>query len=206
MFFFTFQTALLISAVFIVLTIVIYIFIRELWIPSTKYHLCHLVFLVIAFIQMSWNYFNGANYMEPWICKTVASLICFSFLSASLWWNVISYKKWSNFRYDFGMHSFSSPNLVKFMKYLRNLRSTNRSDILYGKRYLRNSILYAIGIPSLLTIIGLIFDSFGTPPNYLQPEIGAETCFLEGLHSIKYFGLNKFLTFRQFQEVVASQS
>lgn len=60
--------------------------------------LCYLFGLVIGYTEMALVQLNGANYVEPILCKSLGYTIYFSFLSAFLWLSVISFDLWWNFR------------------------------------------------------------------------------------------------------------
>lgn len=114
--FFAIQIALLISTAFLELTCVVYMSIPELQNSDFKYFKSYLLSLTVAFISLSWIYLHGMNHADlpPQSCiaevSPLALVIFFSFLSASLWLNVIGYNICSSFRYNFVNYSFSLPN------------------------------------------------------------------------------------------------
>lgn len=89
---------MLLSVPFIVATFLVYICLPELRNLHGKCLLCYLFGLVIGYTAMALVQLNGANYVDPYICKPVGFLIYFSFISAFLWLSVISFDLWWNFR------------------------------------------------------------------------------------------------------------
>lgn len=91
---------MIVSVIFIIPTFIVFVSIPELHDLKIKCFLCYLACLATGFILFTWMQLNALhlNHMEPTTCKTVASLIYFSLLSAATWSNVISFDVWMCFR------------------------------------------------------------------------------------------------------------
>lgn len=85
---------MLASIPLVVLTILIYINIPELYNFSGKCFVCLLVTGLLILISNSWKNLTKWTYLEPLVCKTIATLLYFSVLSASLWLNIASFNIW----------------------------------------------------------------------------------------------------------------
>lgn len=91
---------MLLSIPFIIATFLVYVTIPELRNLRGVCFLCYLVCLITLFIPLSLVHLNGYSYVAPALCKSYASIIYFSFLSAALWLNVTCFDLWLSFRYE----------------------------------------------------------------------------------------------------------
>lgn len=89
---------MVVSVLFILATIVVYILLPELHNLHGSCLVCHLAGLVIAYTLTAWVKFNGWDYVDSGVCSLRGHLMYFTLLSAFLWSNVISYDLWRNFR------------------------------------------------------------------------------------------------------------
>lgn len=112
---------MLASVPFIIATFIVYVRLPELHNLNGNCFLCYLVCLVTLFVPLACVQLNGDNYVDPPICKSVASLIYFSFLSLALWLNVISFDIWLSFRLDFYKFLFKYFRLFSLVLFLMRL-------------------------------------------------------------------------------------
>lgn len=169
---------MLLSIPFIIATFLVYVSIPELRNLRGVCFLCYLVCLITLFIPLSLVHLNGYSYVAPALCKSYASIIYFSFLSAALWLNVTCFDLWLSFRYEVAALEWITVKITVLISFF-----SFRSSKLWkfsNKTQFSFFALYAWGLPLLLTIFGHILDSMSSLPDHLRPGIGTETCFLKG--------------------------
>lgn len=94
-----FFTVMLISVPFLVVTFLIYGFIRELRNLHGKCLMCCIFGLTIFYFSMALNNLFQVELLEiNWLCQTTGYIGYISILIAFFWLNVISYDIWSTFR------------------------------------------------------------------------------------------------------------
>lgn len=96
---FLFLSGMILSVIFIIITLLVYTFIPVMRNLYGKCLLCYLVSLAIAYSLIAALQLNGSNYIEPYLCYSIAYTIYFSFLSTFLWLNVMNFDLWLNFQW-----------------------------------------------------------------------------------------------------------
>ncbi|XP_055320435.1 G-protein coupled receptor Mth2-like isoform X4 [Sitodiplosis mosellana] len=121
-----------------------------------KCFLCFVALMIIFYMIQPWTQVIAWHYVEPPICRTIASILYSLILSLSLWLNVISFHLWKTFK--------SPVSTVHYSE-------TKRLFLCF---------LYAHGLPCLLLTTGHILDSIESVPYYVKPGFGGSTgCFLK---------------------------
>lgn len=157
-------TTMLVSVPFMIITIIVYAAIPELLYFSVKMFLCYMISLTGFFISYSLIQLNGSTDRGAAICKIVASMAYFSFLSTATWANAISFE--------------IERNILKLNP--RPPKSLTREERKKERNKLLLFMAYAWGLPALLLTISHIIDSFEFVPKRLRPGIGNGTCFIKG--------------------------
>lgn len=92
---------MLLSVMFIIVTLLVYGCIPKLRSLYGKCLLCYLIQLAIAYTFVSALQLNGYNYIQKWLCYSIAYVVYFAFLSAFLWLNVLNFDFWLNFQWAY---------------------------------------------------------------------------------------------------------
>lgn len=150
------------SVAFLIVTFIVYAITPKLLVFSMQIFLCYLISLSVFFVSLSWTHYNDSTYQLPEVCKIVASVTYFAFLSTATWANAIS----------FCIHRKVTKMEVVEITSKKKQKREERIKLLWY-------MAYAWGVPALLLTIGHIFDSIDSAPDYLQPGFGTETCFIK---------------------------
>ncbi|XP_073836876.1 G-protein coupled receptor Mth2-like [Musca autumnalis] len=148
--------AMAISVVFLVPTVLIYLFVRELrGNLRGKLLICYLISLIggysiISFINISEIYFNYVD------CNILGFTCYFFFMSAFLWLNVLCFDIWLNFK-DHSADFSKQRHRFRFLYYS----------------------LYVWGTASVLTFLTMQAQWSDLVPYEYKPGIGDETCWLD---------------------------
>lgn len=100
-FHFEFQIGMLLSVLFILITLFVYSCIPKLRNLNGKCLMCYLVALAIAYALLSFIELYGPNYINPILCYVAGYLIYCSFLAVFSWLSVINVNIWLNSRLIF---------------------------------------------------------------------------------------------------------
>ncbi|XP_031635405.1 G-protein coupled receptor Mth2-like [Contarinia nasturtii] len=159
------------SVAFIVATILLYIYMRDIRNLHGKCMMCYLLSLAFGYGFMSWLYINGNDYVEPIYCNFVAYSMYFSFESAFLWLNVICFDLW-----------WTIWNTIGFA--------------LTAKMRLCIYTSYTFTISLLLVFIVFEIDQNENIPEEYKPQMGVNQCFFghEFLPMFLYFYLPFFIS------------
>ncbi|XP_026327097.1 G-protein coupled receptor Mth2-like isoform X2 [Hyposmocoma kahamanoa] len=163
---------MLISCVFILATVSVY-----LWLPELRnlhgrvlitYLLCLFVgFLVLAIMQA----LLMANDITPDTCLAMTFVIYFFLLSAFFWMNVMSFDIWWTFSGKRGLSLEKLSTRARFCAYAT----------------------YAFGVPTALTVTMAALEFSGLPAHPLLPNIKQQGCFLFGKSRLLYLYLPMLL-------------
>ncbi|CRL01349.1 CLUMA_CG014319, isoform A [Clunio marinus] len=145
-----YATLLAISAGFLGITFIVYIFLPKLLNLHGKTLVCHVLSLFTAYSFLSAVQF--ATDVKMTYCKCIGYIVYFSFLSALL------------------------DSLVAFIKSIRMSHGIRRTKEV--KRFFCYS-LYAWGFPCLVTIHTYMLDSHNVLPEKFKPNIGESSCWFE---------------------------
>ncbi|XP_047504215.1 G-protein coupled receptor Mth2-like [Pieris napi] len=171
-------TALLTSCVFLSLTILVYVFLPKLRNLKGKILLSCVISLLGAFLALATMQIvdiSGAT-VPPSFCYSFFSFFYFFILSSFCWMNALSFMMWRDYRRMFD----------------RMPRANNRE--IENKRY-KNYIVYAWGVPMILTILLNVLDHAGLERFswFMVPNIKKHGCFLLGYERLLYLDLPRLL-------------
>ncbi|XP_033325258.2 G-protein coupled receptor Mth [Megalopta genalis] len=149
-----------ISCVFLVLTLLVYIFIPSLQNLHGKTLMCHAASLLVSYIClaiMPWVTppSGVSNLSENIFCSILGYGMLFSLLSAFCWLNVMCFDIWRTFG---------------------RLRGNYSGGHSQGKRYLLYSI-YAWGLALFITLFCLVSDKLPFLPSNVKPNFGQMRCW-----------------------------
>ncbi|XP_045484041.1 G-protein coupled receptor Mth2-like isoform X2 [Pieris rapae] len=167
-------TALLTSCVFLSLTILVYALLPKLRNMKGKILLSCVISLFGAFLALAILKIVkllGAILL-PSLCYSLISLFYFFFLSSFCWMNALSFMMWRDYRRMFE----------------RTPRIDNREIV--NRRY-RKYLVYAWGVPLILTILLNVLDQSGLKRYswFMLPNIEKYGCFLGGYERLLYLDL-----------------
>lgn len=95
----SFNLGMLMSVLFLIITLVIYGCIPSLQNLNGKCLLCYLATLAFGYTILSGVQLNSSNYMQPLLCDSVGYLVYFTLFSAFLWLSVINFDLWLNLQW-----------------------------------------------------------------------------------------------------------
>ncbi|KAJ2949298.1 hypothetical protein O0L34_g6250 [Tuta absoluta] len=158
-------TCMLISCVFILVTVAVY-----LWLPELRnlhgrvlmaYLMCLFVsFMFFATMQITIVLEKNSTTM----CITFTFIIYYFLESAFFWLNVMSFDIWWTFSGNRGTNLEKLSTQARFCAYA----------------------LYAFGVPALLTVVMAGLEFSGLPAHRLMPNIRSHGCFLHGTSKLVY--------------------
>lgn len=152
------RLGMLMSVAFIIATIIVYATLPTLRTFRIKLFLCYLISMAVFFVSCSLIHLNGTWIQALAVCKTVAYIAYFAFLSAATWASVISFDA-RNILYD---------------------GRIGKTPAKKGTMEFVVSMVYAWGLPALLSAIGYALDSSESVPDIIQPGFATQGCFLKG--------------------------
>lgn len=183
---------MVLSVVFILLTLLVYAVVPKLRNLNGKCLMCYLAALSIGFILTAWMKLSGWHHVHPAVCYFIAYLMYFSLISAFSWLNVLNFDLWLSFQLIFSYNNryfmnFQSVNSLTSINYFNKLYS--KYGILYrltsGFKKLSEQqqfywyALFGCGFSTLLTFAMYVFDHIKSIPEHLQPGIGMGVCFIQ---------------------------
>ncbi|CAL4095067.1 unnamed protein product [Meganyctiphanes norvegica] len=149
---------LLISAIFLAIVMIVYISIPEL---HAKVHgkclVSHSFSLLLAFVFLVIVKWANKD-MNIIACKTMASVIHISFLSAFFWLNVMCFDIWWT---------------------LKSMRPVAESGDASRRRF-RIYSLYAWGCPAIIGMVAIIMNELPEEYDVLRPGFGEINCWFKG--------------------------
>merc|ERR1712214_7392 len=183
-----YPTALLVSAVFILVTIILYCTVGSL--RKTLFAKITLGFLVNAFICYLFlsitryhdtSSDNDESILETMKCKIFGYIAHHTFLAFFFWMTAMA---------------FNITKSLSTMQVVRNQKSSLRSFLVY--------FLYAQGIPVLISITVLLLDTL--QPNIPLPNMGVVSCFVGEEYNAKksFFANSTFLYYYLIMIVLIS--
>lgn len=107
---------MLLSVVFIIVTLIIFGCIPKLQSLNGKCLICYLATLALGYTFLSGAQLNGTTLNQPLLCDSVGYLVYFTLLSAFLWLSVINFDLWLSFQWV--SQSESERNYEDVMKIL----------------------------------------------------------------------------------------
>ncbi|XP_046390262.1 probable G-protein coupled receptor Mth-like 3 [Ischnura elegans] len=156
---------MIISIIFLSISLFVHAYIRELRNLHGKCLMCHISSLLIAYVFLSTVQIFG-NYFGEKFCTAAGLIVYFSFLSTFLWLNIMCIDMYITFS---GMRSMAGSNQ----------ETENRKFAMYA--------VYSWGIPSIILMITCIME-FGPVPDYfLKPEFKHDCWVKSGSSLIVYF-------------------
>ncbi|XP_045484042.1 G-protein coupled receptor Mth2-like isoform X3 [Pieris rapae] len=167
-------TALLTSCVFLSLTILVYALLPKLRNMKGKIILSCVISLLGAFLALATIKIVdvSGSAQPPSLCYILISLFYFFFLSSFCWMNALSFMMWRDYRRMFE----------------RTPRIDNREIV--NRRY-RKYLVYAWGVPLILTILLNVLDQSGLKRFswFMVPNIEKYGCFLGGYERLVYLDM-----------------
>jgi len=154
-----YPTAIFISSVFIFITIIVYLYSIDIRSKLFgKITICFLLNVFVGYIFLgihySMNLYSNKEYLETPFCTVLGYIIQHTFIAFFFWMSAMALNVTSTF----------SNNL------------TVRSGSNQTKRLMFN-ILYAQGVPTLISIATILMDLLG-PCDIVRPNMGKYSCFL----------------------------
>ncbi|GBP53406.1 G-protein coupled receptor Mth2 [Eumeta japonica] len=146
--------AMLISIVFMLLTIAVYLILPDM---KKSLHgrnlLCHLCSMLVSFVCVASMQISTIS-VNPTrtLCMIVSFIIYFSLLAAFFWLNVMCFDMWRKFRFI-------------------------RRNVGDMERRFRRYCLYAFGLPLLLTVLLAALEYSPIEDHYLLPRMRKQECF-----------------------------
>ncbi|KAE8739778.1 hypothetical protein FOCC_FOCC014703 [Frankliniella occidentalis] len=150
---------LLVSCMFLALTLLTYCCLPALQNLHGKTLMCHVFSLLIAYLFLALTQLLTKTVImeKEWICTIIGNCMLFMFLSAFSWLNVMCFDIWRTFG---GMTSS---------------RAVKRSS---ASRRFRWYCVYAWGLSSLITVICITVDQWpGNDKSVFRPQIGDGSCW-----------------------------
>ncbi|KAG5676842.1 hypothetical protein PVAND_006649 [Polypedilum vanderplanki] len=145
-----------VSAFFLGVTFLVYIFLPKLLNLHGKTVVCHVIALFIGYSFLSIIQFN-TEVMPPF-CMLIAFIVYFGLFSAFSWLNVMCLDIYWTFGSVRASHSIRrTKEMKKFVYYSA----------------------YAWGVPFIMTIFTYMIDFYKVLPAKLQPNIGKSKCWFE---------------------------
>ncbi|KAI5635792.1 7 transmembrane receptor (Secretin family) domain-containing protein [Phthorimaea operculella] len=158
-------TCMLISCVFILVTVAVYLWLPELRNLHGRVLMAYLMCLFVAFLFFATMQITIVlNTNSASLC-VIFTFIIYYFLEAAFFWlNVMSFDIWWTFS---------------------GKRGTNLEKLSTQARFCAYA-LYAFGVPAILTVVmgGLEFS--GLPAHFMMPNIRSHGCFLHGTSRLVY--------------------
>ncbi|XP_046390267.1 probable G-protein coupled receptor Mth-like 3 [Ischnura elegans] len=156
---------MIISIIFLSISLFVHAYIRELRNLHGKCLMCHISSLLTAYIFLSIVQIFG-KFLDDNSCTAAGLIVYFSFLSTFLWLNIMCIDMFITFS---GMRSMAGSNQ----------ETENRKFAMYA--------LYSWGIPFIILMITCIME-FGPVPDYfLKPEFKVTCWFKSDSSRIVYF-------------------
>lgn len=164
---------MLVSIPFIFATFSVYLFIPELRNVHGKCLLAYLMGLMIGYVSLSMLQLNVIS------CKQISFLgylVYFSFVSAFMWLNIISFDACWAFRYTWISLSFQDPNRYGWF----TCSTLNSNKKIWTQKSFIWYMIYAWGLSLLLTCAVFVLNTSEFLPDEFRPSIGTEKCFFDG--------------------------
>jgi len=170
-----YPSAILISAIFILITIIFYLTVGGL--RKTLFAKITLGFLINVFIcylllAITYNFlFSGQDFLGSVACKVLGYIIHHTFIAFFFWMSAMA---------------FNIAKSLSTMKIVRNSKSSFKSFLVY--------FLFAQGIPMLFTIFIVLMDAI-KPKDALLPNVGEFSCFVGSEYVLgkSFFRTSEFL-------------
>ncbi|KAJ2948974.1 hypothetical protein O0L34_g5914 [Tuta absoluta] len=152
-----YATGLIISVPFLLATVCVYLFIRELRDTHGKALACHCMCLAVAFCCLAITQLAGDEFSST-ACTIIAYIIQFSFVSCFFWLNVMCFDIYLNVR--------------RYIGTAVTRRSMRRRFAWYSA--------YAIILPLILLIVTITMQLHpAVPSTYLKPNFGVKACWFQ---------------------------
>ncbi|CAD7086434.1 unnamed protein product [Hermetia illucens] len=148
-----YSIGLMISSVFLGMTILVYLCVPKLLNIPGKNLICHALSMMCAYIGL---FLIQHSNLQFTICYPLAFFIYFSFMATFAWLNIMCFDIWWTFGSSQGTRGLDS------------FRDSHRF-LLYS--------VYAWGVPSIFTTITLCIDYFKLVSDYFHPNIGEGRCW-----------------------------
>ncbi|XP_068204273.1 uncharacterized protein [Palaemon carinicauda] len=152
-----YPTLLIVSVIFLAVTLVVYIFVPEL---HAKVHgkclLSHVSALLMAYVSL-FIVQRTTSDISNFGCKFIASVTHFSFLAAFFWLNVMCFDIWWT------------------LKSMRPVPETGELSRLRFKLY----SLYSWGCPLVIAIVSAIIQSLPENIDVIRPNFGVSKCWFD---------------------------
>lgn len=143
----------MVSLPFLIVTLLIYVSLRELRNLHGKILICYVLVLISAFVSLPIIQLKIAE-LSKFFCKFCGYWFYFSILSCFFWLNVMCFDIWSN--------------ITGKIRRSRNY-TAERRFVKYA--------LYAFLSPALFLIVAIVMDNANVP-DYLKPKVGRDFCYL----------------------------
>ncbi|CAH4028310.1 unnamed protein product [Pieris brassicae] len=171
-------TELLTSCVFLTLTILVYVLLPNSRNMKGKILLSCVISLLGAFLALATMHIVelSSATIPPSYCYSFTSLFYFFILSSFCWMNALSFMMWRDYRRMFE----------------RTTRANNRE--IENRRY-KKYLVYAWGVPMILTILLNVLDHTGLEHFswFMIPNIILNGCFLRGYERLLYLDVPMML-------------
>lgn len=93
-------TAAFASLPFAIFTFAVHVSMPELRNFHGNCFVCCIFSAILVFATHPWVKLSNWNYVQPWLCKSMATILYFAVLSLCFWLNVMSLNFWLTFRYE----------------------------------------------------------------------------------------------------------
>ncbi|CAK1551258.1 unnamed protein product [Leptosia nina] len=174
--------SLLISCLFFLLIIVVYILVPRLRNFNGKITISCIVSLLGSFLTLAIKHITvivTSTSLSSLYCYTSTSLFYFFWLSSFFWMNAHAFKMWRDNR-----HIFEQAAKNNYNRIVQNRKKENKAFLKYS--------LYAWGTPLLMTVFLVIVDNVDLEHRaawFIRPNILRYGCFLSGNEMLLYLDL-----------------
>lgn len=163
---------MLLSVPFLLVTLGIYAFIKELRNIHGKCFMCCITGLIFFYLSFAIIQLLQEKLLQwPWLCKLTGCVAYISTMICFFWLSVMGYDIWSTFRF-----------VVCFICTIKRFHSCFCRNGLRGHSGNQNRFkffcVYGFGVPVVLAAIVVLIDNTNFVPLSYRPSIGEDSCWM----------------------------